>query len=240
MKLWVAVAVITMGGCGGSQRPDNVGPSHQWRASHLVFADRVWDARSTEFPTGAGPNRWSTDGLRVLEDGESLRLAAIHRKGRWYGAEVRTPIPWGPVRVTAKVTLSQASDTLDADLVAGVFLYKNDHSELDFEVACWGRCQERTAQFVVAPASNPGRIRRFATPPGTHTYHVEFLWLPHEIRFKSRSNGRGETWVYNGPGRPVPDAHFLHLNLWFHRGRPGDPERSYEMTVRQVTILSLR
>ena len=127
------------------------------------------------------------------------------------GAEVSTPLPttYGTLVVTLDVPRE-----LPLDVIAGVFIYRDDDDEIDLELGRWGDAGAANAQFVVQPGTGD-RLHRFELPVGGSTHSI--AWAPDSIRFASRAASDSiETWTFDGTPRPEPSgAYRLHLNLWF-------------------------
>jgi hypothetical protein len=205
-----ALAAAAMLGCG-ARRPAAAG-EHRWTGDRIMFSGRAWRARQSEQPTGAGPIRWAgpPEGV-VIDAAGRLHLRLTERGGRWYGAEVRTPLPDAYGRLEVALELPR---TLPVDVVAGVFIYHDDASEIDLELGRWGDATAANAQYVVQPNAS-GRLVRFDLPLG-RTRHV-ITWSPDEIRFASTTDAGAPVaaWAFDGAPRPHPGSHYLHLNLWF-------------------------
>lgn len=193
--------------------------AQEWSVEPIQFGGHSFVARKSETLTGAGPNRWSAASENVRVDAAgNLQLAITEREGRWYSAEVSTPLPDAYCRVRFRM-LTDAT-ALDPAVIAAAFIYRNDRSELDVEIGRWGKPLESNAQFVVAPPT-PGRLMRFELPRGTAP--VDFLidWRSDSVSFLARTrDGQEHRFSYDDAPRPEPGGHRLHLSLWLREPSP--------------------
>jgi len=126
---------------------------------------------------------------------------------------------------------------LDPNVVAAVFIYRSDQSEIDVEFAKWGQADGSNAQFVVAPALPATRIQTFALAPSAKRVLVSIDWAPDSIDFTMKPESQEPTdWRYQGPNRPTPDGHRLHINLWLFAGTPPTDARDAEITISSLRI----
>lgn len=221
--------VLALFGSACTRTPPAASPG--WSASRLQWGGHTWERRQSHALDGAGPNRWSEDGVKVQPDG-SLSLTLKPQGSHWYAAEVRTDLPDGYVDV--KVRLEGPLGRLDPNVVVGAFVYRRDSSELDVELAQWGVPHADRAQFVVAPALPASRIQRFALPAQLQWLDAGIFWRPNAVAFKMLGAGVQRSWRYEGTPRPWPDHHALHINLWLHRGRA--PTNGRPVTVRLTRL----
>lgn len=210
-----------------------------WSPRVLEFAGRCWQVRGSETPVGTGPNRWSNEREAVdVESDGTLRLRARPVGGRWFGAEVRTPLTLEETSVALE--LRGPLGQLDPQVVVGVFVYRDDLSELDVEFSTWGRPGNANAQFAVAPPL-AARMRRFDVDRGTTTVRLGIDWAPDEIRFEiDPDRGPAVGWSYRGDGRPRPRRHSLHLNVWLLDGAAPTNGEPIEVELRDVRVSGQR
>lgn len=194
----------------------------------LAFAGRVWRARRSETPTGAGPNHWSDAPGSVQVDAQGrLQLTLEERGGRWYGVELVTPLE--PGWPTLELDLEMPGFA-DDHVIFGAFLYRDDRREIDLELGRWGEPGAPSAQFVLV--DQPLRRWRFQLPPGRSQHHLR--WAPGDLDFCSQAEDQPAVrWGVEGVAVPHPQEHRLHLNLWLYRGAPAT-------APAQVTIEAVR
>ncbi|MEM9075169.1 MAG: hypothetical protein AAGE52_42115 [Myxococcota bacterium] len=215
MGLRFAVALV-LAGCASSS--DGFRPS-EWSDPFSVWG-HPWQTR-VGGPTGPGNNRW----MRAEVSEESIVLRVDDRS-----TEITTPLPPPPVEVV--VELEGDLHTLDPSVVLGVFLYRNDTSEVDFEVTRWGDPDADNAQVVIAPA-RPERMWRFPLEVSERTL-VRFRWRARTIEVEVEQDGVRRRWRRASSLEPA--LHRLHLNLW--RRTPADTPA--EVRVTNVAIRRLR
>jgi hypothetical protein len=193
--------------------------AREWSAEPVQVGGYAFVARDSETLTGAGPNRWSSspDNVRVDEHGV-LHLAITEREGRWYSAEVSTPLPDAYCRVRFRMLTEPSA--IDLAAIGAVFIYRNDQSELDVELGRWSKPGAQNAQFVVAPPS-PARMQRFDLPPGSAPIDFTIDWGPDQVAFFARTrDGKEHRFSYDGDARPEPGGHRLHLSMWLREPSP--------------------
>lgn len=182
----------------------------------------MWSIRASDDLEGAGPNRWRREAVTI--DGQGLRIDLTPIGSEWYAGEAAVILPAGYLDASWRVV--GPIGQLDPNVIVGVFIYRDDRSELDFELGRWGDVDAANAQFVVAPASSPSRLHRFTLPGDTESLDIQLRWRRDEVSFAARPE-RGETtaWVYRGPQRPSPCGHRVHFNVWLFQGRrPSAPD----------------
>lgn len=202
----------------------------------IEFAGRQWGVKSG-CGLGPGPNCWSDSEESVWVDaGGQLHLKMREVSGTWYSAEVtsKTCTRYGMHRF---YTIGRL-DTLDKNVVAALFLYKDDQTEVDIEFARWGEQDPvYNAQYVVQPWDTPGNRERFwMTLSGDNSTHY-IDWNASAIQFKSIHGHYPEPpdaahliheWLYTGGDIPAEEECLrIHINLWLYQGNPpagGQPE----------------
>jgi len=212
--------------------------AQEWSAEQIQFGGHAFVARQSETLTGAGPNRWSasSDNVRVDAAGD-LQLAITEREGRWYSAEVSTPLPDSYCRVRFRM-LTEATE-LDPAVIAAAFIYRNDQSELDVEIGRWGKMLEKNAQFVVAPPTS-GRLIRFELRRSTAPVDFTIDWRSDAVSFLARTrDGQEHRFSYEDTPRPEPGGHRLHLSLWLREPSPVS-HKGLALTLSDLVIEPLR
>jgi hypothetical protein len=102
---------------------------------------------------GQGPNCWSDSEQSVWVDSGQLHLKIREVNGTWYCAEVYTKActQYGMHRFYV-IKDDPLLDNLDKNVVAALFLYKDDQNEVGIEFAKWGvQDPDYNAQYVVQP-----------------------------------------------------------------------------------------
>jgi hypothetical protein len=138
-------------------------------------------------------------------------------------------------------------DTLDKNVVAGLFLYKNDTKEIDIEFSKWGNASSGfNAQYVVQPADNPGNLERFSMElSGNYTTHY-INWSSSSIQFKSIYGHYEEPpepwyeihqWLYTGNDIPQQEENLtIHINLWLYQGNPPSDGQEVEVILADADL----
>lgn len=216
-----------------------------WRApyelnpdEYVMCSGRRWDIRTGDAIQGAGPNYWGGLGEHVTQHGDRVRLRImpdVH--GTWRSSEISTPLPPGTTRVS--VTFGNLPEHLDPRVVLGVFVYRDDQSEFDFEMSAWGEAGAAPLQFVMVPAHVPGHRTRFEpiSPSLASTWTQVFEWGPRTVRFTLyQDDVKVSSWLYKGLDVPRYARHRLHINLWLLHGTAPMNEAPIQVDVLSVKI----
>src|SRR3972149_3772620 len=128
-SLWAQEEWVPEMGSSSSRNPATSGQRI------VEFAGRQWAVKSG-CGLGPGPNCWSDSEQSVWVEGGQLHLKIREIDGTWYSAEVYTTdcTQYGMHRFFTASRL----DNLDKNVVAALFLYKDDATEIDVEFAKWG------------------------------------------------------------------------------------------------------
>jgi hypothetical protein len=215
-------------------------------ARMINFAGWEWVVKSG-CGRGPGPNCWSDSEQSVWVDEGQLHLKIREIDGTWNSAEVysRACTRYGKHRffVVGRV------DNLDKNVVAAMFLYKDDLTEIDIEFAKWGEEHPSSnAQYVVQPWDTPGNREPFSmTLNGTHTTHY-IDWGVSTIQFRSIHGHYQEPpdavhliheWLYAGEDVPAQEACLrIHINLWMQKGQPPSDGQEVEIVVSDAQFPS--
>jgi hypothetical protein len=138
-------------------------------------------------------------------------------------------------------------DPLDKNLVAALFLYKDDQHEIDMEFSRWGEeTSAENAQYVVQPWDIPGNIYRFAIPHDRAESTHSIDWSPSSIRFQSIQGHSEEPqlpedllaeWEYTGTHIPsAEDCLRVHINLWQIGGSPPSNDQEAVFIVSELQL----
>ena len=221
----------------GAQLAQNRLPNQEWVQDTIEFDGLAWSARRHDAPGGPGNNWWldMQPGIERARDGLHLRI--VRTGTRWTSAEIATNLPAGPCRVAVEVVGDLAG--LDPNVVLGVFVYRNDQSEFDFEASRWGKLQTDNALFSVVPTVRRGHQHAWHIRDGVDRFWITFEWRASQITFGLRRGmGDIEQWVYRGTDTPAPNGHRLHINLW-QRGYLRAAPVAAEVVISQVSITPL-
>ena len=168
----------------------------------IQFSGFTWFVRKSGY-SGPGLNMFSNRMSNVWVDSQgNLHLKLTYFKGNWYCAEVYSENFFGYGTYTFK--LASRVDTLDKNVVVGLFTWNNNsfqsdaNSEVDIEFARWGNGASSTLQYSVQPSGWQNFQERFHYPSnytqtGNFTTHT-FTWKQNEVKFDS----------YHGHGNPTP------------------------------------
>ncbi|ODS36940.1 MAG: hypothetical protein A7315_04445 [Candidatus Altiarchaeales archaeon WOR_SM1_79] len=213
----------------------------------IIFSGLQWFVKSGD-NKGPGNNNWSDSNESVwVDDNGWLHLRIRNVSGTWYCSEVYTVLPtrYGMHRFYFIGQL----DSLDKNVVAAPFLYKDDSHEIDIEFSKWGwEGNPYNAQYVVQPWYNPGNTERFSMElSGTHTTHY-IDWHSSRIQFKSIHGHHEEppndgylihNWTYTGNDIPLEEDDLrVHINLWLVNGSPPSDGNEVEIIVKYVYSVS--
>jgi hypothetical protein len=213
----------------------------------IEFAGRQWVVKSG-CGLGPGPNCWSDSEQSVWVDGGQLHLKIREVNGTWYCAEVYTEActQYGMHRFYV-IKDDPWLDNLDKNVVAALFLYKDDQTEVDIEFVKWSvQDPDYNAQYVVQPWDKPGNREPFSmTLSGTHTTHY-IDWSASAIQFKSIHGHYQEPpdaahliheWLYVGDDIPTEEECLrIHINLWLYQGNPPSDGQEVEIIVKNAQL----
>ncbi len=186
-------------------------------------------------------NQWSDNEQSVWVDEENrLHLKIRKINGVWHSAEIRSvhPTTYGKHRFF----VSSNVDKLDKNIVAAVFLYKDDAHEMDIEFSRWNFDIHPNSQFVVQPES-PSNMRRFDMKlSGSYTTHI-IDWQKEQIAFKSiyghhldnpKKHFLIDQWSYNNK-QLIDDKKFrIHINLWMVNNLPPTDKKEVELILSSI------
>jgi len=209
---------------------DQSGTPSSQKLSAIRFSDQPWQIK-TGMLVGPGPNNFTRETVWLDERGH-LHLAVIRRDECWECAEVIGPeLGYGEYRWTISGDLI----SLDPQVVLGLFLYKDDAHEIDFELARWGDAARANAQFVVQPHGDD-TIHRFDTGEAK-VLTCSLVWQPGNVWWRCWANTDTNQqpladWKHTGQRVPEPDGVRTRMNFWLRGGRPPSGGESQEIVVR--------
>ncbi|MFN2379550.1 MAG: hypothetical protein ABR519_04980 [Bacteroidales bacterium] len=210
----------------------------------ISFAGHEWIVSySGERAKTPGPNYFSNSEDNVWVDSRGrlhLRITSVN--GRWECAEV---ILIGAVS-HGKYTFRISSDIngYDKNIVAGLFLYRDDQNEADIEFSRWGDGGTTAGQFTVQPSDREGNLLRFdAGRAGKRSTHI-INWQRESIHFTSfrgHSPSSGERliiseWEYSGKDIPTETRVKVMINLWLFRGVTPSDRKEAELIIEDFSL----
>jgi len=228
-------------GCSGRE-PEFVIPDE---ARVIEFSGYEWIVSNSEGQkVGPGPNYFRDSPENVwVDDQGRLHLKITYRNGRWNCARVELARHIGYGRYVFYV--SSRPDSLDLQVVWGLYTYNTDTEEIDIEFSRWGVDNNHEAQYAVQPSSRTGNKVRFRMNlEGDRSTHL-FDWTKKWIDFASyhghRLNPVNETekiasWRYYGEDNPPDSDEMLKMNLWLFRGTPPSDGKETEVIIDRVEI----
>jgi hypothetical protein len=212
-------------------------------ARTIQFAGLTWDVKVGN-GLGPGPNNWSDTSDSVWVDAQGQLHLKIRKVGStWYCAEVTTQQSFGFKAYLFKVGTDVNS--LDKNVVWGLFTYLNDTNEIDIEFSRWGNATAVAGQYVTQPAVTGNKERFDVSTAGTQSTH-SFTWQAGSIFYQSYQ-GYHDTlpatpaqkiheWNYTGSSIPPESTEKLHINLWLYGGTPPSNGQPVEVIVNYVRI----
>ena len=195
----------------------------EWHPERLRTAGLHWQAREGQ-GHGPGVGRWSKDHVRVWGEAIELRLQGD------VGAEISAALPLGALDIALTLeSLDGAFETLDPDLVVGAFVYRNDASECDLELARWGQPGAHNGQLVVASGAGrpPRAIHRF--PLRGARARATLRWRGSRLAWHVEDSQGQVRWQARGPRN---GGHRLHVNVWSRRPGAGHARVRVRASVR--------
>ncbi len=211
-----------------------------------------WYIKHSSHPRAPGPNLWSHHSENVFLDSRKfLHLKTTRSGDRWYSAEVFTDNRFGYGEYT--FFLIGNMTRFHRRLVLGLFLYQNDHSEIDIEFSRWGQAEnDSLGLFTVHWRDSLGNDHRESQKFSFHlsgdTPYTTFKirWYPDSVQFIG----------YRGHYPELPSSRALicratlypkglsaHggrkkivMNLYWYQGKPPHTPspKEYEIIIRDV------
>ena len=186
-------------------------------------------------------NNWSDSYKSVWVDEENrlhLKIRKINKT--WHSAEIRSvhPTAYGEHRFF----ISSNVDKLDKNIVAAVFLYKDDTHEMDIEFSKWGFDINPNSQFVVQPELHQNMHRFDMNLSGSYTTHI-IDWQKEIIKFKSiyghhlnnpKNHFLINEWAYNNKQLIDDQKYRIHINLWLVNNLPPTDKKEAELILSSI------
>jgi len=205
----------------------------------INFAGMDWYVRSGQ--GNPGNNLWSDTEESVWVDNQNrlhLKIKKIH--GKWYAAEIRSmhPTHYG----THKFYIANRIDLLDKNLVAAVFIYKDDTHEMDIEFSRWKHDRAPNSQYVVQPEKQENVHKFDIRLNGDYSTHI-IRWQPDFIAFQSYHGhypflpGKEyliDNWEYNRKKLIDDNQYRIHINLWMVDNQPPSDNQEAELIIASM------
>lgn len=242
LRIIIGAMILSMAAssCG---EPEFVIPEGARVISFSGFEWVVSDSEGNQ--VGPGPNYFSDSEENVWVDDEGrLHLRITYTDSRWNCARVELAERTGYGKYIFYV--SSRPDSLDRQVVWGLYTYKNDTEEIDIEFSRWGFENNQEAQYAIQPSHRTGNKARFRmNREGSHSTHL-FEWTKKWIDFASYIGHTrypvNETeiiarWRYYGNDIPPDSDEKLKMNLWLFRGTPPFNGKETEVVIDRVEII---
>jgi hypothetical protein len=208
----------------------------------ITFAGNNWIVSETgERSKTPGPNFFSGSEENVWVDRHGrLHLKITFNNGRWECAEV--------IRIGAasygEYTFRLLSDIngFDKNVVAGLFLYRDDQNEADIEFSRWGDEESAAGQFTVQPSDREGNLFRFSVKKARRASTHIINWQKGTINFTSyrshslvpRERLLLSEWEYSGEDIPTETEVKVMINLWLFRGAAPSDQKEAELIIEDL------
>ena len=186
-------------------------------------------------------NHWSDSHKSVWIDNENrLHLKIKKINGIWHSAEIRSvhPTKYGKHRFF----ISSNVDKLNKNIVAAVFLYKDDTHEIDIEFSKWEQNNYPNSQFVVQPELLENMHRFQMNLLGNYSTHI-IDWQKKQISFKSiyghhlnpsKDYFLINQWTYNNKQLVDDKKYRIHINLWMVNNLPPTDNKEIELIISSI------
>ncbi len=183
----------------------------------IRFGGHRWVVKEGERLPPAN-NNWADDPRSVWIGTDGKLHLEIRKVGDvWYSAQI-TSQRFTRYGVHRFYIQSPVND-LSANVVLGLFLYADDHNEIDIEFKREVG-SEHNAQYAIQPSFFPDHRHSFRLEYAGPTIH-EIDWQPDYVAFRAiagddPSAGRIlQEWRFEGQSIPTEDMHLqIKLNLW--------------------------
>ncbi len=205
----------------------------------INFAGMEWVVRSGK--GNPANNLWSDSTKSVWVDQQNrLHLKIRKINGKWYAAEVFSLRPTHYGKHIFYV--ANRVDLLDKNLVAAVFIYKDDLHETDIEFSRWKIENNKNSQYVVQPESKENMKRFDLKLSGDFSTHI-INWQPEKISFQSyyghypdlpNDNFLINRWFFSQKKLINDDTYKIHINLWMADNQPPSDLKEAELIIASM------
>ena len=214
----------------------------------LNFSGYEWfvkDNLETGEEWGPGPNWWNGSSQNVWVDAQGfLHLKIVKIGNQWHCAELWSKLSFGYGQYLFQI--DPMVQSIDKNIILGLFTYYNDTQEIDIEFSKWGEINAENSQYVIQPYFNQGNMKRFNTDFNQRTTTHTFIWKNDSIEFasgfgtiKNYTQSIYSSWRYTGSDTPIPRTEKVHINLWLMNGAPPSLEQDYEVIIEKFDFRAL-
>lgn len=214
----------------------------------LRFSNYTWYIKSGEFTPG--PNIWNSKNAFVDSIGRlHLKISYNQKNQKWECAEIWTTESLG--FGTYEWYIDAALDSLDKNIVFGLFNYPNSSNmldgtnEIDIEYAKWGFEKNKIGNYTVWPSLlmpvYTNQSYSFNISLTQNKSVQQFGWHKNKIIFQSfknwtkdkkslvfKKNYSPKNSMLYIPQSPLP----IHMNLWLFKGLPPSNNQPVEIIIQ--------
>ena len=241
-----ALILENMPGTSGTAYIDNLRLSKSTEGycmRNIFFSSYWWSVLQSDYPLGAGPNRYTDEPEDVYVDPNGiLHLPILKKNSDWYCSELilNKNLHLGKYAFTVQGT----EEPLDANVILGLFVYDvpdslGNHREIDIEIATWGNANDPNTQYVIQPWNHAGNRHRFNTDIKKTNTH-ELTWLNKSVLFISyygefslpNHQEPYQKWYYTGQDIPPLGTENVRINFYLRDGLPPGDGQNHEMIIK--------
>ncbi|PCI35352.1 MAG: hypothetical protein COB60_03465 [Flavobacteriaceae bacterium] len=210
----------------------------------IQFSGIEWDVREA-IKAGPGANNWSSSkGSAFVDSMGQLHLKIRKIAGIWHCSEITSQKSFGYGKYIFFVATNV--ETLDPNVVTGLFTYEDDSREIDIEFTRFGDPTKEVGSYTVQPKPYDDKNKHTFSLNlnGTHATHI-MEWTPEGINFESfhghftslpSEDQLISRWSYKGNRNPPTGKERLHLNFWLFQGNPPAIDSDVELIISKVYV----
>lgn len=201
----------------------------------LEFSGYTWNVKNGNF--GPGPNWWTDANSDVYTDANgAVHLPIVNKNGTWYSSEIYLPNSLG--YGTYRFETASRVDSIDPNMVLGLFLYQDDTHELDIEYSRWGWAAGPNLGYTVQPYTIKGNNVQYNVTLQDSPVIDEINWQADRIIFQTSQNGVVlKEWTYTGANNFVPGGERVHLNFWLMSGLAPMDGKNTEVVINKFEFI---
>jgi hypothetical protein len=215
--------------------------------STVSFSGYTWYIENTASRSNPGPNYWSNSPANVWVDQNGwLHLKIAKSNGHWCCVELTSTRTFG--YGTYVFCTASRIDTLDKNVVLGLFAYKDDRHEIDIEFSKWGISRYNNGWFTVQPPPYVNGVNQKSFNfqlYGDYSTHY-FTWKPNSIFFESFG---GHYAIGAEPASNVIKSFTsnqqvnsqgarAHINLWLYNGNAPSNGLPVEVVIKSFQFIA--